>query len=334
MMQNRKIPLSVLDLVPVGEGFTLHEAFAQAVDLARAAEAAGYLRYWVAEHHNMVDIASAATAVVLSHIGAQTQRIRLGSGGIMLPNHAPLMVAEQFGTLASMYPGRIELGLGRAPGTDGATARALRRNVPTDGFEFPDLLEELRYYQAPAESDQRVRAVPGSGIEVPIWLLGSSTYSAQLAAHKGLPFAFAAHFAPDALQTAFDLYRSNFCPSAQCPAPYAMVCINAVAADTHEQAEYLASSEVIKFLNMGRGVRTLMARPVHDLTALWMPGEEARVRHQLRESVWGTPEEVRAGLEALVARTGADEIMINSWIHDPAERIRSHQLIAGAWQAK
>jgi len=334
MKQNKKIPLSVLDLVPVGEGFTLHDAFAQAVGLAQAAEAAGYVRYWVAEHHNMVDIASAATSVVLSHIGAHTQHIRLGSGGIMLPNHAPMMVAEQFGTLAAMYPGRIELGLGRAPGTDGATVRALRRDVRADGSEFPDLLEELEYFLAPAAEGQSVRAVPGNGARIPLWLLGSSTFSAQLAAYKGLPFAFAAHFAPDALQMAFKLYRDNFRPSAQLAAPYAMVCINAVAADTHEEAEYLASSEVIKFLNMGRGKRTLLARPVRDLSSLWLPGEEARVRDQLRESVWGTPEEVRAGLDALVARTGADEIMINAWIHDPAARIHSHQLIAGAWQAE
>jgi luciferase family oxidoreductase group 1 len=330
-MNKNHIPLSMLDLVPIGEGFSPGDAIAQGTRLAQAAEAAGYLRYWVAEHHSMVDIASAATAVVLSHIGAHTQHIRLGSGGIMLPNHAPLVVAEQFGTLEAMYPGRIDLGLGRAPGSDGETMRALRRDVRADGSEFPDLLEELQHYLAPAADGQRVRAVPGSGQDVPVWLLGSSTYSAQLAAFKGLPFAFAAHFAPDAMQMALDLYHRNFRPSAQLSAPYAMVCINAAAADTQEEAEFLFSSALQKFLSMGRGGRNLLAPPVRDMASQWSPAEEFRVREQLREALCGTPDQVCAGLEALVERTGVEELMISSWIHDPAARIHSHELIAQAW---
>lgn len=330
-MTSNDIPLSVLDLVPIGEGYSTADALQQSTRLAQAAEQAGYLRYWVAEHHNHIDIASAATAVVLSHIGANTSRIRLGSGGVMLPNHAPLIVAEQFGTLEALYPNRIDLGLGRAPGTDMQTIRALRRKTRADGLDFPDMLAELQTYLAPAKPGQRIRAIPGIGMNIPIWLLGSSTYSAELAAIKGLPLAFASHFAPDAMQAAVQVYHDGFQPSAQLDKPYVTICVNAVAAETRQQAEYLATTELQKFLNLGRGDDVLLPKPVEDMSTLWQSHEAQRIGRQLRESAWGTPTEVCDKLAELVRRTGADEIMLNTWIHDPAARIRSYQLIADAW---
>lgn len=330
-MKPNNIPLSLLDLVPIGEGFTIGQALVNSTRLAQAAEKAGFLRYWVAEHHNLVDIASAATSVVLSHIGAQTSRIRLGSGGIMLPNHAPLVVAEQFGTLESLYPGRIDLGLGRAPGTDMETLRALRRDMRSNGLDFPEMLEALLAYFAPPKPGQSVKAIPGAGLQVPVWLLGSSTYSAQLAARKGLPMAFASHFAPDAMRAAIEIYRANFQPSAQLETPYVIVCVNAVAAPTQQEAEYLATTELQKFLNLGRGVQCPLPKPVEDMSKLWHSSEAQRVHKQLRESAWGTPDKVRDKLNDLVRRTGADEVMLNSWIHDPQARICSHELIAQAW---
>lgn len=330
-MNHKHIPLSLLDLAPITEGNTLSEAITNSVRLAQAAEKAGFKRFWMAEHHNMVDIASAATSVILSHIGAKTQSIRIGSGGIMLPNHAPLVIAEQFGTLETLYPGRVDLGLGRAPGTDQQTLQALRRETRARGLDFPDMLEELEYYLSPARAGQHITAVPGAGLAIPLWLLGSSTFSAQLAALKGLPLVFASHFAPDAMLSAIDTYRKNFQPSEALTAPYVMVCVNVVAAETQQEADYLATTELQKFLNLGRGVEVRLPKPVDDMNALWHPMESQRVLSQLRESVWGSPDMVRKGLQDLVRRTGADEIMVNSWIHDADARIRSHQLIAESW---
>lgn len=330
-MSNTQIPLSVLDLIPIGEGFNVAQALANSTRLAQAAEKAGFKRYWVAEHHNLKDIASAATSVILSHIGAKTESIRLGSGGIMLPNHAPLVIAEQFATLESLYPGRIDLGLGRAPGTDMETARALRRDPSAKGTEFPDMLEELLYFFSQESANKRIKAVPGAGMQVPTWLLGSSTFSAQLAAHKGLPMAFAAHFAPDAMNAAIDFYRANYQPSEQFPEPYVIVCVNAVGADTQQEAEYLATTELQKFLSLNRGTEQYLPKPVENMNDLWSPSEAVRVKHQLRESIWGTKEVIRERLASLVERTGADEVMVNSWIHDPEKRIHSHNVIAKAW---
>ncbi|MDW6005374.1 LLM class flavin-dependent oxidoreductase [Vibrio mangrovi] len=330
-MSNHITPLSVLDLAPIAEGSTIRDAIQNSVRLAQAAEKAGYQRFWVAEHHNMKDIASAATTVILSHIGARTETIRIGSGGIMLPNHAPLVVAEQFGTLETMYPERVDLGLGRAPGTDYATTMALRREERSQGLDFPEMVTELQHYLAPPRQGQKIVAVPGAGLNIPLWLLGSSTFSAGLAARKGLPLAFASHFAPDAMHDAIQTYRSAFQPSEQLSAPYVMVCVNMVAAETQEAAEYLATTELQKFLNLGRGVEGKLPKPVGNMDTLWHPAEAQRVLHQLRESIWGTPEKIRKGLARLTERTGADEIMVNSWIHDADARIRSHQLIAESW---
>ncbi|XXN66633.1 LLM class flavin-dependent oxidoreductase (plasmid) [Enterobacter ludwigii] len=331
-MKDTYIPLSLLDLAPITEGNNLSDAISNSVRLAKAAEEAGYHRFWMAEHHNMVDIASAATTVILSHIGAKTDKIRIGSGGIMLPNHAPLVVAEQFGTLETLYPGRVDLGLGRAPGTDQETLQALRRESRAKGLDFPEMLDELQHYLAPSRPGQRVTAVPGAGLNIPLWLLGSSTFSAQLAAMKGLPLVFASHFAPDAMLAAIDTYRSGFRPSATLAEPYVMVCVNVVAADTQQEADRLATTELQKFVNLGRGVEVKLPKPVDDMNALWHPIEAQRVLSQLRESIWGKPETVRESLTDLVRRTGADEIMVNSWIHDADARIRSHQLIAECWK--
>lgn len=330
-MKNTSIPLSLLDLAPITEGYNLSDAISNSVRLAKAAEDAGYHRFWMAEHHNMVDIASAATSVILSHIGAKTSKIRIGSGGIMLPNHAPLIIAEQFGTLETLYPGRVDLGLGRAPGTDQETLQALRRESRAKGLDFPDMLEELQHYLKPARPGQRVTAVPGAGLNIPLWLLGSSTFSAQLAAHKGLPLVFASHFAPDAMLAAIDTYRSGFKASETLAEPYVMVCVNVVAADTQKEADRIATTELQKFVNLGRGVEVKLPKPVDDMNAIWHPVEAQRVLNQLRESIWGTPASVREGLLDLVRRTGANEIMVNSWIHDADSRIRSHELIAQCW---
>ncbi|QSX32657.1 LLM class flavin-dependent oxidoreductase [Shewanella avicenniae] len=330
-MNKSDIKLSLLDLVTIGEGATVSEAIHSSTELAIAAENAGFHRFWVAEHHNLKDIGSAATSVILSHIGAKTQRIRLGSGGIMLPNHAPLMVAEQFGTLEALYPNRIDLGLGRAPGTDAETMHALRRDTRSNGMDFPEMVTELQTYFDDIKPGQRIKAIPGAGMHLPLYLLGSSTYSAQLAAARGLGFAFASHFAPDAMQSAIELYRQNFKPSAQLDKPYVIICVNAVVADSQQQAEYLATTELQKFRNLGRGIETLLPKPVDNMDTVWNPYEKQRILTQLRESLWGTPGVVRQGLLSLAERTGADEIMLNSWIHDPAARIKSHQLIAKAW---
>lgn len=330
-MHAQKVPLSVLDLVPVGEGFTIAQAIAHSTKLAQGVEAFGYTRYWVAEHHNFSGIASAATSVILSYIGSQTHTIRIGSGGIMLPNHAPLVIAEQFGTLESLYPKRIDLGLGRAPGTDRQTMLALRRDTTNDGSDFPMMLEQLQYFLSDRAGTKGIKAVPGYGLDIPIWLLGSSTFSAQLAAEKGLPFAFASHFAPDDMEDAIKLYHANFKPSTHLKEPYIIICINVICAETTQRAHYLATSELQKFLHLQRGDNSPLCKPTHDMSHLWQPWEEKSIRHKTRESIWGTPSFVKERLESLIARTGANEVMINAMIHDPEERIQSYELISRVW---
>ncbi len=326
----KTIPLSVLDLVPINEGFTISEAMQDSVKLAQSVEEFGFNRFWVAEHHNFCSIASAATSVVLSHIGAKTKKIRIGSGGIMLPNHPPLVIAEQFGTLESLYPNRIDLGLGRAPGTDQRTVMALRRDK-NDGSDFPNMLDHLQYYLSNEGGPKAIKAVPGYGLDIPIWLLGSSTFSAKLAALKGLPFAFASHFAPDAMMDAINIYKANFTPSKQLEEPYIIVCINAICAPTQEEAQFLATTEKQKFLNIQRGDNKLIPKPTDDMDSLWEDWEKRSIEHKLRESIWGTPQFVKEKLENLVERTGANEIMINSWIYDPKLKINSYKLIAKSW---
>ncbi len=322
-------PLSVLDLAPIVAGSDAVTALHNSLALARHAEALGYRRFWVAEHHNMDGVASAATAVLIGQIARATERIRVGSGGIMLPNHAPLTVAEQFGTLASFFPGRIDLGLGRAPGTDGPTMRALRRHLSSAAEDrFPQDVQELQAYLGPAREGQVVRAIPGQGTEVPIWLLGSSLYSAQLAAYLGLPFAFASHFAPDLLMQALEIYRSHYRPSARHPEPHAMVGLNVIVADSDEQAQRLFTSLQQRFLGMQRGQHGPLPPPVDDMDALWSPAEKAGVARMLAESVVGSPVTVRAGLRATAERTGADEFIVASALHDFDARLRSYELLA------
>ncbi|HWS52489.1 MAG TPA: LLM class flavin-dependent oxidoreductase [Pyrinomonadaceae bacterium] len=328
MKKTSGIPFSVLDLAPVkAEGGT-GEAFRETLDLARHAEAWGYRRFWLAEHHNMPGIASAATAVLIGYVAGGTRTIRVGSGGVMLPNHAPLVVAEQFGTLESLYPGRIDLGLGRAPGTDQLTMRALRRNLSNAGDDFPRDVAELLSYFAPARPGQMVRAVPGAGLRVPVWLLGSSLYSAQLAAALGLPFAFASHFAPDYLSQALAAYRDEFRPSGALREPYAVACVNAFAADTDEEARRLFTSLQQAFVNLRRGRPGFLPPPVED--AGLSEVERAGVAHVLRYSAVGSPETVRQWLEFFIEATRVDEIMVTSQIFDHAARLRSFELVAGA----
>jgi len=328
---NKKIPLSVLDLVPIAEGFSIPQAIDNSTRLAQSVEEFGYKRYWVAEHHNFRGIASAATSVILSYIGAKTKKIRIGSGGIMLPNHAPLVIAEQFGTLESLYPNRIDLGLGRAPGTDRKTMLALRRDIHNDGSDFPLMLQELQYYLSNEASNKDIKAVPGYGLDIPIWLLGSSTFSAQLAAQKGLPFVFASHFAPDSMHDAIKIYHANFKPSNQLKEPYVIVCINIVCAKTNEEAQYLATTELQKFLYLQRGDNRQLAKPIKNMSSLWEEWEEKSIRYKTRESIWGTPEVVKERLEKLVERTQANEVMINTMIHKPEDKIKSYELISKIW---
>jgi luciferase family oxidoreductase group 1 len=319
------IPFSVLDLAPVTEGSTPTDAFANALDLARWAEQLGYARYWLAEHHNMPGIASAATAVLIGHVAGGTSRIRVGAGGIMLPNHAPLQVAEQFGTLASLYPGRIDLGLGRAPGTDQATARALRRYY--EGAEaFPHDVQELLAFFAPAVPGQGVRAVPGAGVDVPVWLLGSSLFSAQLAAALGLPFAFASHFAPDAMDEALMLYRRDFKPSARLGKPYAMLGVNVVAAESDQEAKRLFTTQQQSFINLRRGRPGLIPPPIDDIDTYASPAERYGVDRALACAIIGDVNTVREGLAAFMARHRPDELMLTANVFDHAQRKRSFAL--------
>ena len=321
-------PLSVLDLAPIVEGSTPRDALSNSLDLARHVERWGYNRFWLAEHHNAVGIASAATSVVIAHVAAGTETIRVGAGGIMLPNHAPLLIAEQFGTLAELHPGRIDLGLGRAPGTDRLTILALRRDV-TMADTFPQDVLELQQFLAEPRPGQAVRATPGAGTKVPLWILGSSLYGAQLAAALGLPYAFASHFAPDALLPALDAYRSGFQPSEQLHEPYAMVGLNAVVADDDERARRLFTSAQQSFTNIFRGRRGQLPPPIDDIESYWTPEEKVRVTGMMRRSFVGSPSTVRDGLDAFVAETQADELIVASAIHDHAARLHSYELLAG-----
>ncbi len=321
------LPLSVLDLAPVPEGSTPADALRNSLDLARHAERLGYRRYWVAEHHNMVGIASAATAVVVGHIAGGTTTIRVGAGGIMLPNHAPMVIAEQFGTLESLYPGRIDLGLGRAPGTDLRTLRALRR-APEASDSFPRDVLELQTLLGPLEEGRTVQAVPGTNTNVPLWILGSSLFGAQLAAMLGLPYAFASHFAPEALGVALETYRAKFEPSQQLAKPHAMVGVNVVAAETDAEARRLFTSAQQSFANLFRGTRGLLPPPIEDIEAYWSPSEKAQASGMLRYAFVGSPQTVRRGLERFVEAVRPDEIMVAAAIHDPAARRRSYAILA------
>jgi luciferase family oxidoreductase group 1 len=329
--QLQEIPLSVLDLAPIVTGGNPAESFRNTLDLARQAEHWGYNRFWLAEHHNMPGIASSATSVVIGYVAAGTEKIRVGSGGIMLPNHAPLVIAEQFGTLESLYPNRIDLGLGRAPGSDQGAARALRRGLGTGGEDFPELLTELRAYLNPAEGTgvKGVRAIPGDGLNIPIWLLGSSGFSAQLAGQLGLPFAFASHFAPDFLLPALELYRNSFKPSTVLDKPYVMVGVNIIAADTDKEAQYLATSQQMTFLNLIRGRFGQLEAPVDNMDDLWSPHEEAAVHKQLSFSIIGSSETVRQRLQNVIDETNADELIVASSIFNHQARLRSYEILAG-----
>lgn len=324
------IPFSVLDLSPVPEGGDAPQSLANSLDLARHTEALGFNRYWLAEHHSMPGIASAATAVVIGHVAGGTSRIRVGAGGIMLPNHSPLVIAEQFGTLDALYPGRIDLGLGRAPGTDMMTARALRRNLESGADSFPQDVVELMNYFAPAEEGQRVRAVPGEGRNVPVWILGSSTYGAHLAALLGLPYAFASHFAPAELDHALDVYRSRFQPSAHLDKPYIMLGLNVCAAQTDAEARLLFSSQQQSFVNLRSGRPGKLPAPRADFEQNLDPAAKAMLDHALACAIAGSPDTVRHGLAAFIERTGADELMITAQIFDHEARKRSYSIVAEA----
>jgi luciferase family oxidoreductase group 1 len=324
------IPFSVLDLAPIILGGTPSDALRNTLDLARHAEKWGYNRYWLAEHHNMPGIASSATSVVIGHVAAGTSTIRVGSGGIMLPNHAPLVIAEHFGTLESLFPGRIDLGLGRAPGTDQRTAHALRRDRRGDGHDFPEQLDELRAYFNPslAKDSMHVKAVPGEGLNIPIWLLGSSGFSAQLAGQLGLPFAFASHFSPDNTLPALELYHHHFQPSDVLEEPYAMVGVNVIAADTDEEAQRLSTSMQQQFLNLMRNRPTQLQPPVESMDDIWNEHEKAVMEQQLRTSVVGSPETVKLKLQSFLDSTQADEMMVNAQIFDHKARLRSFEIVA------
>jgi luciferase family oxidoreductase group 1 len=322
------IPFSVLDLSPIPKGGTAADALRHTLELARQAERLGYLRYWLAEHHNMPGIASAATSIVIAHVAGGTSRIRVGSGGVMLPNHSPLIVAEQFGTLASLHPGRIDLGLGRAPGTDMLTARALRRSMEDSAEQFPQDVQELQQYFEDAQG-LRIRAVPGEGLEVPIWLLGSSLYSAQLAALLGLPFAFASHFAPDMMREALSIYRARFEPSKQLDRPYAMLGANVLAADSDAEARRQFTSQQQSFINLRRGAPTQVPPPIDSIDTYWTPAEKAMVERSLAVSFVGSPETILARLQPFLDDMRPDELMVTAHIYDQKARLRSLELIEG-----
>ncbi|MBJ7486221.1 LLM class flavin-dependent oxidoreductase [Brevundimonas sp.] len=322
--------LSILDLAPVPQGSDVSQALANTIDLARHAERLGFNRYWLAEHHNMAGIASAATSVVIGAVAAATRTIRVGAGGVMLPNHAPLVIAEQFGTLNALHPGRIDLGLGRAPGSDMATARALRRTLQGDVDNFPQDVMELMHWFAPATEDQRIRANPGEGQDIPVWILGSSTYGAQLAAHLGLPYAFASHFAPSEMMAAIQTYRQTFRPSDRLAKPYVMLGFNVFAAGTDDQARLLFSSVQQAFVNLRSGRPGKLPPPVEGYEQGLGDAERAMIAQALACSAVGSPATVRREIDAFVARTGADELMITSQIWSHADRVRSLELLADA----
>lgn len=324
------VPFSVLDLSPIVAGGSPAESLRNTLDLAQHAEKWGYNRYWLAEHHNMPFIASSATSVVISHVAAGTSRIRVGSGGIMLPNHSPLVIAEQFGTLESLFPGRIDLGLGRAPGTDQRTARALRRDNRNDGEDFPDQLDELRAYFDPSLSSvpNRVRAIPGEGLPIPIWLLGSSGFSAQLAGQLGLPFAYASHFSPANTVPAMELYRRSFRPSKVLEKPYAMVGVNVIAADTDDEANRLGTTLQQQFLNLIRGNEVPLQSPVDTMDGLWSEYEKRALEQQLGSSIFGSPDTVKRKLQFFLDDTQADEVMVIAQMFDHKARLRSYEIVA------
>jgi luciferase family oxidoreductase group 1 len=318
---------SILDLAPVPEGKTPGDALRNTIDLARQADRLGYTRYWLAEHHNMTGIASAATAVVIGQVAAATSRIRVGAGGIMLPNHAPMVIAEQFGTLESLFPGRIDLGLGRAPGTDQRTMRALRVN-PMESDNFPQDVLELQAFLAPVQEGQAIQAVPGAGTEVPLWILGSSTFGSQLAAMLGLPYAFASHFAPDALMQALAIYRQKFEPSKQLAKSYAVAGCNVFLAPTDAEARHLFTSAQQRAAGIFRGVRGLLPPPIDDIETFWSPMEKAQASRMLQFSFVGSPETVKRGLEQFIANTQVDEVIVASAIFDHGKRVRSYEMLA------
>jgi luciferase family oxidoreductase group 1 len=321
------VPFSILDLSPVAEGSTIRQSLESSARMAQRAEAFGYNRFWLAEHHGMPGIASAATAVVIGHVGAATKKIRIGSGGIMLPNHSPLVIAEQFGTLEALFPGRVDLGLGRAPGTDMRTAQALRRNL--DASSFPNDVVELQQLLGAPVENQAILSVPGMNSNVPIWLLGSSLYSAQLAGMLGLPYAFASHFAPDSLMEALDIYRDRFQPSAVLDKPYAMVGVMGSVAETDEEAAYHFTSAQQQFVNLRRNVRGQFPRPLQDMESFWSPMEKMTVEHTLRYAVVGSPKTAEAKLGEFLRDTQADELIISMPIHDIEARLKSVELFAG-----
>lgn len=326
-------PLSVLDLAPIREGKSLADTFGASLALARHVESLGYKRYWLAEHHNLAGVASSATAVLIGYIAAGTTTIRVGSGGIMLPNHAPLMVAEEFGTLETLYPGRIDLGLGRAPGTDQETMRALRGHLGPE-VDFSELLEELQYYFAPVKSGQRLRAIPGANLKIPIWILGSSLYSAHLAAACGLPYAFAGHFAPEEMLDAVAIYRREFQASDVLEKPYVMIGLQAVAADTDEEADFLATTLYGRFLGLLRNQRTALQPPLRDTSNFWSAVERAAVLNRLRYAAIGGPAKVAESLQRLIDLTQADELIINSEPYEDAARLRSFEILASLAMVK
>jgi luciferase family oxidoreductase group 1 len=322
------VPFSVLDLSPVVQGGTISQALQRTLDLARHVERLGYKRFWLAEHHNMPGIASAATSVVMGHVAAGTTRIRIGSGGIMLPNHSPLVIAEQFGTLETLFPGRIDLGLGRAPGTDPLTARALRRGRTNNADAFPQDVVELQSYFRPVVEGQPVHAVPGAGLSIPIWLLGSSLFSAQLAALLGLPFAFASHFAPEQLHDALKLYHREFRPSPTLARPYAMAAVAVFAAETDEEAARLFTSLQQSFVNLRRGTPGPLPPPVDSMEGHWSPEEQAGLDHAFDEAIVGSRATVKEGIQSFLERTGLDELMVTAAIYDHAARLRSFEIVA------
>jgi luciferase family oxidoreductase group 1 len=325
----KKLAVSVLDLVGMRPGEHAGSAIARSVDLAQHVEKLGYQRYWLAEHHSIAGLACSATSVLIGHVAAATKTIRVGSGGVMLPNHAPLVVAEQFGTLEALYPGRIDLGLGRAPGGDFATMRALRRDLHQGGDDFPALLEELRGYLGPEKPGQTVRAIPGQGSNVPITLLGSSGFSAQLAAMLGLPFAFAAHFAPDYLHTAAQMYRDRFEPSAVLRQPHLMVGVQVIAAETDAAARRLFTTPQQRFLRLIRNQPVELLPPVDSMDSLWQDWERVTVESKLGAAIVGSDATVKAGMERLVRETGADELIVVTDTYEPADRLQSYQRVAG-----
>ncbi|WP_173932455.1 LLM class flavin-dependent oxidoreductase [Chelativorans sp. Marseille-P2723] len=325
--------ISILELGRVRQGSDRRTALDEARTLAQHAEKWGYKRVWVAEHHNMPTVTTAATSLVIAHIAAGTKTIRVGAGGIMLPNHAPYVIAEQFGTLETLFPGRIDLGLGRAPGTDQLTLRALRRD-PANADNFPQDVLELQAFLAPVGPGQRIEAVPGSGTNVPIWILGSSLFGAHLAAELGLPYGFASHFAPQALDQALTVYRTRFKPSEQLEKPYALIGVNIIAADTDAEARVLATSQQMSFTDIFRGARNLTQPPIDDIETYWTPQEKAQVSQMLACSIVGSPETVRRGTDDILARTQADELMVVSDIFDPEKRLRSFEIIASVMNAR